>query len=417
MNFPFFIARRYLFSKKSTHAINIISGVSVIGVAIATMALIVTLSVFNGFHDLVASFFTAFDPQLKVVPVKGKTAPVDDPILMQIRQLPQIEVAMESLEDQALAVYNQHQAMVTIKGVEDNFNKLTHIVEILEDGDTLLSNNIDKYVLHAADMNYGIVGIRVGEILGTGYEFYGTMQIYAPQREGQLNMADPSQGFTVDELYSPGALFCVRQGKYDGKYIITHIDFARNLFDQEGRLSSLELRLKQGSDFDAVKQQIQQIAGDRYHVLDRYEQQDDTFKIMKIEKLIAYIFLTFILIVASFNIIGSLSMLIIDKKDDVVTLRNLGASDKQIVRVFLFEGRMISAIGAVIGIALGLLLCWIQQTYGVVALGPSSDSFVVNAYPVSVHPWDVVLVFLTVLAVGFLSVWYPVHYFAKRLIA
>lgn len=417
MNFPFFIARRYLFSKKSTHAINIISGVSVIGVAIATMALIVTLSVFNGFHDLVASFFTAFDPQLKVVPVKGKTAPVDDPILMQIRQLPQIEVVMESLEDQALAVYNQHQAMVTIKGVEDNFNKLTHIVEILEDGDTLLSNNIDKYVLHAADMNYGIVGIRVGEILGTGYEFYGTMQIYAPQREGQLNMADPSQGFTVDELYSPGALFCVRQGKYDGKYIITHIDFARNLFDQEGRLSSLELRLKKGSDFDAVKQQIQQIAGDRYRVLDRYEQQDDTFKIMKIEKLIAYIFLTFILIVASFNIIGSLSMLIIDKKDDVVTLRNLGASDKQIVRVFLFEGRMISAIGAVIGIALGLLLCWIQQTYGVVALGPSSDSFVVNAYPVSVHPWDVVLVFLTVLAVGFLSVWYPVHYFAKRLIA
>lgn len=417
MNFPFFIARRYLFSKKSTHAINIISGVSVIGVAIATMALIVTLSVFNGFHDLVASFFTAFDPQLKVVPVKGKTAPVDDPILMQIRQLPQIEVAMESLEDQALAVYNQHQAMVTIKGVEDNFNKLTHIVEILEDGDTLLSNNIDKYVLHAADMNYGIVGIRVGEILGTGYEFYGTMQIYAPQREGQLNMADPSQGFTVDELYSPGALFCVRQGKYDGKYIITHIDFARNLFDQEGRLSSLELRLKKGSDFDAVKQQIQQIAGDRYRVLDRYEQQDDTFKIIKIEKLIAYIFLTFILIVASFNIIGSLSMLIIDKKDDVVTLRNLGASDKQIVRVFLFEGRMISAIGAVIGIALGLLLCWIQQTYGVVALGPSSDSFVVNAYPVSVHPWDVVLVFLTVLAVGFLSVWYPVHYFAKRLIA
>jgi len=386
-------------------------------VAIATMALIVTLSVFNGFHDLVASFFTAFDPQLKVVPVKGKTAPVDDPILMQIRQLPQIEVAMESLEDQALAVYNQHQAMVTIKGVEDNFNKLTHIVEILEDGDTLLSNNIDKYVLHAADMNYGIVGIRVGEILGTGYEFYGTMQIYAPQREGQLNMADPSQGFTVDELYSPGALFCVRQGKYDGKYIITHIDFARNLFDQEGRLSSLELRLKKGSDFDAVKQQIQQIAGDRYRVLDRYEQQDDTFNIMKIEKLIAYIFLTFILIVASFNIIGSLSMLIIDKKDDVVTLRNLGASDKQIVRVFLFEGRMISAIGAVIGIALGLLLCWIQQTYGVVALGPSSDSFVVNAYPVSVHPWDVVLVFLTVLAVGFLSVWYPVHYFAKRLIA
>jgi lipoprotein-releasing system permease protein len=416
MNFPFFIARRYLFSKKSTHAINIISGVSVVGVTIATMALVVTLSVFNGFHDLVATFFTAFDPQIKIMPAKGKTAPANDPVLTEIRQLPQIDVAMESLEDQALAVYNHHQAMVTIKGVEDNFNRLTHIVEILEDGDTLRENNADKYMLHAADMNYGIIGMRIAEQLGMGYSYPGTMQVYAPRREGQLNMADPSQGFTVDELYSPGALFCVRQAKYDAKYILTSLDFARHLFEQEGRLSSLELRLKPGSDFDRVKSEIKSIAGDKYIVQDRYEQQDDTFKIMKIEKFMAYIFLTFILIVASFNIIGSLSMLIIDKKDDVVTLRNLGASDKQIVRIFLFEGRLISAIGAVLGIILGLFLCWLQQTYGLVALGPSSDSFVVNAYPVSVHPWDIVLVFVTVLAVGFLSVWYPVRYFAKRLL-
>lgn len=416
MNFPFFIARRYLFSRKSTHAINIISGVSVVGVTIATMALVVTLSVFNGFHDLVATFFTAFDPQIKVTPATGKTAPANDPVLTQIRQLPQIDVAMESLEDQALAVYNHHQAMVTIKGVEDNFNRLTHIVDILEDGDTLRENNADKYMLHAADMNYGIIGMRIAEQLGMGYSYPGTMQVYAPRREGQLNMADPSQGFTVDELYSPGALFCVRQAKYDAKYILTSLDFARHLFEQEGRLSSLELRLKPGSDFDRVKSEIKCIAGDKYIVQDRYEQQDDTFKIMKIEKFMAYIFLTFILIVASFNIIGSLSMLIIDKKDDVVTLRNLGASDKQIVRIFLFEGRLISAIGAVLGIILGLFLCWLQQTYGLVALGPSSDSFVVNAYPVSVHPWDIVLVFVTVLAVGFLSVWYPVRYFAKRLL-
>ena len=416
MNFPFFVARRYLFSKKSTHAINIISGVSVVGVTIATMALVVTLSVFNGFHDLVATFFTAFDPQIKVMPAKGKTAPADDPVLTQIRQLPEIDVAMESLEDQALAVFNHHQAMVTIKGVEDNFNRLTHIVDILEDGDTLRENNADKYILHAADMNYGIIGMRIAEQLGMGYSFPGTMQVYAPRREGQLNMADPSQGFTMDELYSPGALFCVRQAKYDAKYIITSLDFARQLFEQEGHLSSLELRLKPGSDFDRVKQEIKQLAADEYIVQDRYEQQDDTFKIMKIEKFMAYIFLTFILVVASFNIIGSLSMLIIDKKNDVVTLRNLGASGKQIVRIFLFEGRLISALGAVLGIVLGLLLCWIQQTYGIVALGPSSDSFVVNAYPVSVHPWDILLVFVTVLAVGFLSVWYPVRYFAKRLL-
>ena len=181
-------------------------------------------------------------------------------------------------------------------------------------------------------------------------------------------------------------------------------------------LSSLELRLKPGSNFDAVKKEISRLCGTKFVVKDRFEQQDDTFKIMKIEKFIAYIFLTFILMVACFNIIGSLSMLIIDKKDDVVTLRNLGASDKQIVRIFLFEGRMISAIGAVIGIVVGLLLCWAQQEFGLVALGSSSGSFIINAYPVSVHPEDIILIFITVLLVGFLSVWYPVRYFAKRLL-
>ena len=409
MNFPFFIARRYLFSKKSTHAINIISGISVIGVAVATMALVVTLSVFNGFHDLVATFFTSFDPQLKVSPVEGKSVAADDPILTQIRQLPQVEVATECVEDQALAVYNGRQAMVMVKGVDDNFNQLTHIKKILiGDGD---------FCLHAADMDYGILGIRLAEQLSTGFSFDYPLQIYAPRREGQFDLTDPSDAFEMEHLYSPGVLFNVKQAKYDKNYIITSIAFARRIFDQQGMLSSLELRLKPGSNFEAVKSEIKKYCGDRFVVKDRFEQQDDTFKIMKIEKLIAYIFLTFILMVACFNIIGSLSMLIIDKKEDVVTLRNLGASDKQIVRVFLFEGRLISAIGAVLGIVIGLLLCWAQQRFGLVGLGSSSGSFVINAYPVSVHPEDIILIFITVLVVGFLSVWYPVRYFAKRLLA
>ena len=409
MNFPFFIARRYLFSKKSTNAINIISAISVLCVAVATMALVVTLSVFNGFSDLVASLFTAFDPQLKITPVEGKTAPADDPVLTDIRALPQVEVATECVEDQALAVYHGQQAMVTVKGVDDNFDQLTHIRRILlpEEGD---------FQLHAADMQYGILGIRLAEQLGTGYRFDEPLQIYAPRREGQLDMSDPADGFTQDELYSPGVLFSVMQSKYDKNYILTSVGFARRIFDQQGMISSLELRLKPGSDFERTKAQIKQIAGSSYRVLDRYEQQDETFRIMKIEKLIAYIFLTFILMVACFNIIGSLSMLIIDKRDDVVTLRNLGANDHQITQVFLFEGRMISAIGAVIGIVLGLLLCWLQQTFGIIALGRSQGSFIVDAYPVSVHPWDVVVIFITVLAVGFLAVWYPVRYFSKRLL-
>lgn len=409
MNFPFYIARRYLFSKKSTNAINVISGISVVGVAIAAMALVVTLSVFNGFHDMVASFFTQLDPQIKVTPVKGKTVPADDPLLTQIRKMPQVEVATEVMEDQALAVYGDRQAMIMLKGVEDNFDKLTHIREVLE-GD-------GEYALHAADMNYGILGMGVAYQLGTGYTYEHPLKIYAPRREGQLNMANLQEGFIEDELYSPGVLFSIKQGKYDKRYIITSIAFTRQLFDQQGMLSSLELRLKPGSNFDKVKAEMEKIAGDRFYVRDRYEQQDDTFRIMKIEKLMAYIFLTFILVIACFNIIGSLSMLMIDKKNDVVTLRNLGASDKQIVHIFLFEGRMISAMGAIIGIAIGLLLCWLQQQYGIVRLGESEGSFVVDAYPVSVHPWDIVVIFVTVIAVGFLSVWYPVHYFAKRLLS
>ena len=409
MNFPFFIARRYLFSKKSTHVINVISSISVIGVAVATMALVIVLSVFNGFHDLVASLFTSFDPQLKVVPVEGKTAPSDDPILTQIRLLPEVDVATETVEDQALAIYDGKQAMVKIKGVDDNFAELSHITDILY-GD-------GSFSLHAANLEYGILGIRLAQTLGIGAQWDGYLKIYAPQKEGQLDLSNPGEGFVADSLNSPGVLFSVRQSKYDKNYIVTSIAFARNLFGQQGMLSDLEIRLKEGSDLNAVKAEMQKIAGTKYKVLDRFEQQEDTFKIMSIEKLMAYIFLTFILVVACFNIIGSLSMLIIDKKNDVVTLRNLGANDKQITRVFLFEGRMIAVIGAVIGIGLGLLLCFLQQQYGFVRLGESEGSFIVDAYPVSVHYTDVAIIFVTVIAVGWLAVWYPVRALSKRLLS
>ena len=409
MNFPFFIARRYLFSKKSTHVINVISSISVIGVAVATMALVIVLSVFNGFHDLVASLFTSFDPQLKVVPVEGKTAPSDDPILTQIRLLPEVDVATETVEDQALAIYQGKQAMVKIKGVEDNFSELSHITDILYGDGT--------YSLHAANLEYGILGIRLAQTMGIGAQWDGYLKIYAPKKEGQLDLSNPGEGFVADSLNSPGVLFSVRQSKYDKNYIVTSIAFARNLFGQQGMLSDLEIRLKEGSDLNAVKAEMQKIAGTKYKVLDRFEQQEDTFKIMSIVKLMAYIFLTFILVVACFNIIGSLSMLIIDKKNDVVTLRNLGANDKQITRVFLFEGRMIAVIGAVIGIGLGLLLCLLQQQYGFVRLGESEGSFIVDAYPVSVHYTDVAIIFVTVIAVGWLAVWYPVRALSKRLLS
>ena len=371
-----------------------------VGVAVGTMALVIVLSVFNGFHDLVASFFTNFDPQIELVPTQGKTAPADDPVLDQVRKMPEVGVHTDVLEDQGLAVYGDRQQMVTVMGVDENFTQLTNISDILY-GD-------GEFSLQAANLFYAIPGIRLAQDMGLGARFEGYLKLYAPVRRGQITeLADPSEGFVVDSLISPGVVFAVNQAKYDRDRVICSIGFARRLFDQDGMLSSLQIRLKPGSDLGAVKKQMREIVGSKYRVLDRFEQQSDTFNIMQIEKVLAYVFLTFILMVACFNIISSLSMLIIDKKADAATLRNLGATDKQIRSIFLFEGRIISAIGAVVGILLGLLLCWLQQEFGLVHMGASAGSFVVNAYPVSVHYDDVAIVFVTVLLIGWAAAWIP----------
>lgn len=407
MNFPFYIARRYLFSKKSHNAINVISTISVCGVALATLALVCTLSVFNGFQDLVETFFTAFDPQLKITAVRGKVFDGQDKRVLQLKKLPEVAVYSESLEDNVMVQYQGRQAMAVIKGVEDNFDQLTPIDSILFGRGDLL--------LHDEVVDYAIPGIQLLSTLGSGIRFLDPLEIYAPRRGAKVNMANPSTGFVTGNLFSSGLVFAVNQEKYDASYILTSMDFARKLFQYTTEVSAVNLKLKDGVDTDAAKKHIQQLLGDDFRVQDRYEQQADTFRIMEIEKLISYLFLTFILMIACFNVIGSLSMLIIDKRDDVVTLRNLGASDKQIVRIFLFEGRMISLFGALAGVLLGLLLCWLQQEYGLISLG-DSGSFVVDAYPVSVHASDVIIVFVTVLLVGFLSVWYPVRFLSKRLL-
>jgi lipoprotein-releasing system permease protein len=290
--------------------------------------------------------------------------------------------------------------------VDDNFSRLTNISNICY--------GVGTFALHAADLQYGVMGIRLASVLGTGTYYPGYMHVYAPQREGQLDVMNPMSGFVVDSLLSSGVVFSVQQSRYDSNYILTSLSFARMLFQCDGEISALEIKLKGGSDIARVKEKMQKAAGERYKVKDRYEQQEETFNIMKIEKLMAYVFLTFILIVACFNIIGSLSMLIIDKKKDVETLRSLGAREGLIKRIFILEGWMISIIGAVVGVGLGLLLCWLQQQYGIVSLGQSAGAFIIDAYPVSVHYTDVALVFVTVIVVGFLSVLYPVHYALKR---
>lgn len=408
MNLPFYIARRYLFSKKKHNAVNIISGISVCGVALATLAMVCTLSVFNGFQDMVAGFFTAFDPQLKITVREGKVFLPDEPALQQVRALPEVDIWTETLEENAMVQYKDRQVMAVIKGVGDNFEQLTAIDSLLYGtGQFVLKDNI---------VDYGFLGIELMSQLGTGIQFVDPLQVYAPRRNVRVNLANPSASFNREYLFSPGAVFVVNQEKYDAHYIVTSLSFARRLFDYGREVSAVELKLKPGADTESVKRQISGLLGDRFVVQNRYEQQADVFRIMEIEKLISYLFLTFILVVSCFNVIGSLSMLILDKREDVVTLRNLGADDRLIVRIFLFEGGLISLFGAMAGILLGLLLCWAQQRFGFITLGGGGGAFVVDAYPVSVHVGDVVLVFVTVLAVGFLSVWYPVCYLSRRLL-
>jgi lipoprotein-releasing system permease protein len=408
VNLPFYIARRYLFSKKKHNAINIISGISVCGVALATLALVCTLSVFNGFQDMVAGFFTAFDPELKITVREGKVFEPGTAAIREVRALPEIDVWTETLEENAMVQYKDRQAMAVIKGVEDNFEQLTSI-------DSLLYG-AGEFILHDSIVDYGVLGVELISELGTGLQFVDPLQVYAPKRNVRVNMANPSASFNRDYLFSPGVVFVVNQQKYDARYILTSLDFARRLFNYDTEVSAIELKLKPDADASAVQRKISRMLGDDYVVLNRYEQQADVFRIMEIEKFISYLFLTFILAIACFNVIGSLSMLILDKREDAETLRNLGADDRLIARIFLFEGRLISLFGALAGIILGLLLCFFQQRFGIISLGGGSGSFIVDAYPVSVHVTDVILIFITVIAVGFLSVWYPVHYLTRRLL-
>lgn len=408
MNYELFIARRYLFAKKSHHAINIISGISVLGVAVATMAMVVTLSVFNGFQDLVADLFTAFDPELRITLTDGQTVSTKDPALLQLKKHEAVAVYTPVLEGQALVVQDGRQQVVTIKGVADNITEQGHIQDILY-GD-------GSFCLHADVLEYGILGIQLAQQLGLSAYFENPLQVYAPKPGERVNIGNPLSSFNHEELQSPGVVFVVQQAKYDANYILTSLGFAQRLFERQGRLSGVEIKLKEGTNTDNAKQELQALLGERFKVQDRYEQQNDIFRVMRIEKLISHVFLSFILLVACFNIIGSLSMLMIDKRQDIRTLRSLGATDKQISTIFRLEGHIISLAGALLGLLLGGILCWAQQKFGLVSMGGSEGLYIVDAYPVSVYLTDILLVLVTVLLVSWLAIWYPVNYLSKKIL-
>jgi len=402
LSFSFRIARRYLFSKKSHNAINIISGISAAGVGVGAMALVCVLSVFNGFEVLISNMFSSFDPDLKITLTQGKTFDDNTAEFNRIRKLKTVAYFTEVVEENALLRFKDKQMPATIKGVSDDFKKMTRIDSIMYDG---------TFTLNDGAFERAVPGIGVAAVLGLSAHFIDPLYIYAPKRTSKINLLRPENSFNQLGTFVSG-IFSVKQLQYDDHYVLVSIKLARELFEYDAsKVTSIELKLAKGVDPDQAKAQITKILGTDFQVKNRYEQQESFFKIMKIEKWFTYLILCFILLIASFNIIGSLSMLIIDKKDDIETLRSLGANNQLIKRIFLFEGWLISFVGAVSGILLGGILCLLQQHFGILKLG---TGYVVDAYPVVTNGADLLLVFVTVLIMGFLAAYYPVRYIRTK---
>lgn len=400
------IAWRYLFSKKSHSAINIISMVSVCGVALTTMALICTLSVYNGFQELIASLYSTLDPDIKIEPIKGKTFDISDTLFTDISKWENIEVWSPVLEENVLLVYRDKQMPALMKGVSDNFGQLTEIDKILLDGNFMLRDSI---------VGYATIGVGIANQLEAGARFVHPLQFYTPKRNVRVNMANPAASFNEGNLFV-AAVFSVNQQEYDDQMVIVPLDFARKILDYTTEVSAIEIKLKPGADISGMISHLKEVLGDSYTVKDRMMQQEDSFRMMQIEKWMTFLILAFILMIATFNVIGSLSMLIIDKKENILTLQSMGADDRLISKIFLTEGCLISAIGAVIGLVLGITLCLLQQHFGLLRLGEGTGAFVVDAYPVELMWVDVIAVMGIVSLLGFLSAWYPVRYMRSKLL-
>ena len=400
MNFPFYIAKRYLISRKSRNIINIISGVSVIGVMVGTAALIVVLSVFNGFEGLVISLYNSFDPDIKITLHEGKTFSAADLSAESLKKISGVKYVTETLEENALLRYRDRQYIATIKGVGVDFPVMTRLDSMMKDGELLLQRG---------DTPFAVLGQGVAYYLSLGvHDAFAPLNLYIPKRGKEVSL-NPEEAFNHATVF-PSGIFGIQQD-FDAKYVLLPIGFTRELLSYTDQSTALELGLAPGADRENVRKQVKQIAGERFDVLDRFQQHELLYKIMKSEKWAVYLILTLILLIATFNIIGSLTMLIIDKKQDISILHSLGASSQAIRTIFLFEGLLISMVGAVLGMITGFSLCLLQQRFHLVKLG-GSGSFVIDSYPVQMQMMDFVYVFLTVFIIGLTAAWYP----AKRLV-
>ena len=391
------IAWRYLFAKKQYNAIHIISGISAAAIGVVTAAMICVLSVMNGFGVMVEQLFSQFDPDIRIEAVSGKSFHDEGEQFDALRQLPAVALVSQTIEETALLQFEDRQMPVRLCGVDSIFPTLTHIQNIITDG---------EYEVHDGAFDRAVLGRGLAWQIGVGAHFIHPLQLYAPKRTARVNMLRPDQAFNEEICFIAGT-FAVQQAQYDDEMMLVDIPLTRRLLEYgEKEVTALLIQLSPNASARQAERDIQSLLGKDYNVLNRYEQQADFFRILRVEKLLTTLLLVFILLIASFNIIGSLSMLIIDKQSDIQTLSHLGANQQTIRRVFLFEGWMISTLGAICGLVVGLIICLLQEHLGLLKLGNGAE-YVVSAYPVAVQATDFLIVTIVVLSLGFIAAWIP----------
>ena len=401
MNLPFKFARRYIFSKKSTNAINIISSIAVFGIAIGSMALIIIMSVFNGFEGLLGNLIGSFKPDVRITAVEGKVFVADSNMIQQIRLLNGVHSVSETLEEIALFEYEGVQNIANIKGVDVNYTEVTAIDTCLQDSQDYLVYDSIKNV------NYTVVGANLAYALNIniGKAFNRPVTIYMPKRTGKMSTSPTKKPFKKRPLY-PSAIYEVQQSEYDN-YAITNLAFVQEITSyKNGEISALEIKLDSKFNESNTLEEIRSIAGAAYVVQNRYQQDEALYNITQLEKIVAYFIFAFTLVLVAFNMVGALWMLVLDKKKDISTLKSMGATSQLIRQIFLMEGFLLSFIGLILGCFLAILLCVLQQQYGFVQLSGSGE-FIINAYPVEMRWGDFAIVILTVLGIGTSAAWIP----------
>jgi len=395
VNLPFKIARRYLFSKKSTNAINIISGISVFGITVGVAALVIILSVFNGFGDLLGSLFDRFNPDVKITAKEGKVFTPEVLKLSQLRALESVDYFSETLEENAMFEYGKNTDFGIIKGVDEWFDEVTSIDTTVRRG---------RYRLREDGRNFAVLGFGMEQKLSASLnDLVASINVYMPKRKASNSLME--QPFKKRPI-NFGGTFLVQQSDFDEHYVVVPLDFARELLSYDTEVSSIEIKLNPDADTRTAIADIRTIMGDRFEVKDRYEQNAAFFKIMNIEKWIAYVILSFTLILVAFNMVGSLWMLVIDKKQDIAILKSMGATATMVRNIFLSEGILLSLLGIFIGFAIAITACVLQQQFGFITL-QGGDAFLIEAYPVEMQLWDFIIVFITVLLIGTLAALLP----------